>query len=91
MPFRVNFKMKYPGFLLRLYSGNVSSLFYQLCVLSSLKILLFLDPEYQTEGKDWKHYAVFCLLVCLFYLCSHLMMKIKCLGAYQFGLKFVNM
>ena len=82
--------MKYPGFLLRLYSGNISSLFYQLCVLSSVKILLFLDPEYQTEGKDRKHYAVF-LFACLFYLWSHLMMKIKCLDVYQFGLKFVNM
>ena len=82
--------MKYPGFLLRLYSGNISSLFYQLCVLSSVKILLFLDPEYQTEGKDRKHYAVF-LFACLFYLWSHLMMKIKCLDVYQFCLKFVNM
>ena len=58
--------MKYPGFLLRLYSGKISSLFYQLCVLSSLKILEFQDPEYQTEGKDWKHYTVFCLFCLVF-------------------------
>lgn len=83
--------MKYAGFLLRLYSGNLSSLFYQLCALSSLKILQFLDPEYQTEGRSWKHYAVFCLLVCLFFLCSPLMVKIKCPDANQFGLKFVSL